>query len=404
MDLKSGYPYWAIKNGLMHAFPRLERDVRCDVAVVGGGITGALIADELASHGHEVVVLEQRDVGWGSSAASTALLQYEIDTHLVDLAREFGEDDAVMAYQACADAIPMLQALAGGLRDVDFGRMDSLYYASKRRHVGDLKDELEMRAAHGFDVEWIGAEALRRDYGVDAPGAILSHLAARLDPYRMAYRLMARLQRGGTAVHDRTSVARMDATQRSVTLHTGDGAMVRAGHVVFAAGYACQQWIDQRVARNRSSYAFITDPVEPEWLQALAGTMVWESARPYLYLRSTGDGRLLVGGEDDSVDIPKRRDARVEKKARTLVKRVAEAFPGMELTPAFAWAGTFAETADGLPFFGPHPQHGNRVHFAMAYGGNGITYSMVGAGLLRALIERRRHRLSALFGFQRLDR
>jgi glycine/D-amino acid oxidase-like deaminating enzyme len=44
------------------------------------------------------------------------------------------------------------------------------------------------------------------------------------------------------------------------------------------------------------------------------------------------------------------------------------------------------------------------VHFAMAYGGNGITYSMLGAGLLRALIERRKHPLAALFSFARLDR
>ena len=70
MDLKSGYPYWAVKNGLMHPFPRLEGDLQCDVAVVGGGITGALIADELHRHGHDVVVVEQRDVGWGSTAAS----------------------------------------------------------------------------------------------------------------------------------------------------------------------------------------------------------------------------------------------------------------------------------------------------------------------------------------------
>jgi glycine/D-amino acid oxidase-like deaminating enzyme len=404
MDLKSGYPYWAIKNGLMHAFPRLTSDLRCDVAIVGGGITAALIADELASHGHEVIVLEKRDIGWGSSAASTALLQYEIDTHLVDLARQYGEDDAARAYLACAEAIPMLQQVARGLRDVDFGRMDSLYYASKRRHVGTLQDELAARRRHGLDVEWLDADALRNDYGIDAPGAILSHLAARLDPYRMAYRLMARLQRGGTGVYDRSCVERIEATQRSVTLHTADGATVRAGHAIIAAGYASQHWLKPSVARNRSSYAFITDPLEPEELKALAGTMVWESARPYLYLRSTGDGRLLVGGEDDSVDIPRRRDARVDKKARTLVKRVAKALPRLELTPAFAWGGTFAETEDGLPFFGPHPQHGKRLQFAMAYGGNGITYSMIGAGLLRARIEGKAHPLQDLFGFERLQR
>ena len=87
MALKSGYPFWAVSNGLMQAFPRLAADQRCDVAVIGGGITGALVANELAGHGFDVVVLEQRDIGWGSTSASTALLQYEIDTHLVDLAK-----------------------------------------------------------------------------------------------------------------------------------------------------------------------------------------------------------------------------------------------------------------------------------------------------------------------------
>jgi glycine/D-amino acid oxidase-like deaminating enzyme len=173
---------------------------------------------------------------------------------------------------------------------------------------------------------------------------------------------------------------------------------------VFAAGYASQQWIDQRVARNRSSYAFITDPINKPKLRALADTMVWESARPYLYMRSTGDGRLLVGGEDDSIDIPLRRDARVNKKARKLVKKVARVLPGLQLEPAFAWAGTFAETADGLPFFGAHPQYGPRVLFAMAYGGNGISYSMAGAPLIRALIESRGHPLMQLFSFERLQR
>lgn len=52
MDLKSGYPFWAIRNGLMHAYPPLAQALRCDVLVVGGGITGALIADELARHRH----------------------------------------------------------------------------------------------------------------------------------------------------------------------------------------------------------------------------------------------------------------------------------------------------------------------------------------------------------------
>lgn len=403
MDLNSGYPWWPIRNGLLHAFPPLRADLRCDVAILGGGISGALIADELSRHGHEVAVIDQRDVGWGSTAASTALLQYEIDTHLVDLAKRYGEEDALLAYRACLDAIPMLQALAAGVRGVGFKRADSLYYASKRRHATVLRDEYAMRARHGFPVRWLERGAVAERYGFDAPCAILSTVAGEVDPFRFAIRLLARVEASGGGVFDRTAVDRIEVSARGVVLHAG-GHRVRAKHLVLAAGYASQGWLEESVARNRSSYAFVTDPIDDRALGALKHTMLWESARPYLYLRSTADGRLIIGGEDDAVDIPARRDARVGKKARTLMQQVAKLFPHLPLEPTFAWAGTFAETADGLPFFGPHDQHGPRVHFAMAYGGNGVTYSMLGAGLLRALIERRRHPLAELFSFARLRR
>lgn len=402
MDLKSGYPFWAVKNGLMDAFPRPRADLRCDVAIVGGGITGALIADELQRAGHDVVVLEQRDVAWGSTAASTALLQYEIDTHMVDLAQRYGEDAAVLAYRSCVRAIGQLQSIARGLRDVDFARMESLYYASRRRDRGALEDEFALRRKHRFDVAWLEPGDIRERFGFEAPAAILSAVAARVDPYRMTHKLLARVRRRGGAVHDRCTVVSMKAGTRSVRLQLDDGHAVVAGHVVMAAGYASERWLPQRVAKNRSSYAFITDPIDEDMLGALGKTMLWETARPYLYLRATGDQRLLVGGDDDAVDIPARRDARVDVKARNLVRKVQKLFPQIRWEPTFSWAGTFAETVDGLPFFGRHKSRGARVLFAMAYGGNGITYSAIGAQLIRAAIERRPHPLAKLFSFERV--
>lgn len=402
MDLKSGYPFWSVRNGLMRAFPRLQGDVRCDVAIIGGGVTGALIADELVRHGHAVVVLEQREIGWGSTSASTALLQYEIDVPLVELARTLGPGHATQAYLACAEAIDQLHERARAVGQVDFRRNDSLYYASRRGDVPALQAELAARRRIGLDVEWRDATALWHDHGVRAPGGLLSRQAAQMDPYRMTYRLLGRCVAAGAAVHDRTAVTAMEATTRGVRLRTADGACVNAAHLVVAAGYAGQQWLDQRVARNRSSYAFVTDPLDDREAGALRHTMMWETARPYLYLRGTADGRVIAGGEDDDIDLPARRDARVLRKAARLQAKIARAMPDLRLRPVFAWGGTFAETADGLPFFGAHAQHGPRVLFAMAYGGNGITYSMLGAGLLRAAIERRAHPLAGLFGFGRL--
>jgi len=403
LDLKSGYPWWAVKNGLMRPFPALDEDRDCDIAILGGGITGALMADHLQSAGYDMLVLEQRDIGWGSSAASTALLQYEIDTHLIDLSKQYGQDHAALAYLACAEAVEQLGALAREVRDVGYQRADSLYLASRRRHVRVLAEEHAARIACGLDVEYLSGDALHERYGVDAPAALLSSQAAWVDPYRFAHRLLQRVADRGGAVFDRSAMVRLQTQPRQVLLWTEQGQRVRAKHLIMAGGYASQHWLDRKVAQNRSSYAFVTDPQDPDVLDWLKRTMVWESARPYIYLRSTPDHRIVVGGEDDAVDVPARRDARVEKKAARLAKRVLELFPHLDMRPAFAWAGTFAETKDGLPFFGAHPQHGPRVHFAMAYGGNGITYSQIGGELLRARIERRAHPLAKLFSFERLS-
>ena len=402
MDLKSGHPYWAVKNGLMYAFPQLDTDLSCDVAVVGAGITGALIADELVNHGHEVVVLDQRDVCWGSTSASTALLQYEIDTHATDLARRYDQATALLAYQSSLNALGDIGAIADSVGNVDFARCDSLYYASGRADHPRLADEFSWRKRYGFPVRWLSRTDVKDEYGIRAPAAILSSVAARVDPYRLASRLLRRMKHLGTRIFDRTQVSSMTATEHAVELKTDRGMLIKARYAIIASGYESQLWLRQRVATNLSTYAYISDPIDRADLGCLRSTLLWESSRPYLYLRSTGDGRLLVGGEDDAHDIPARRERRVQRKAATLQRKVSRLFPHINARPAFAWAGRFAETSDGLPLFGDHPQYGARVLFALAYGGNGITYSMLGAGLLRARIEQRSHPLTDLFAFDRL--
>ena len=126
-------------------------------------------------------MLEQRDVAWGSTSASTALLQYEIDTPMVELAKRYGEKNAALAYRACADAIPMLHALARDVRDVDFAMSRSLYYASRKRDVAAMQDEFALRQRHGFDMTWLDTSELWASFGVRAPGAILSKLAFSIE-------------------------------------------------------------------------------------------------------------------------------------------------------------------------------------------------------------------------------
>lgn len=120
MDLKSGYFWWVVCNGLLQVFFLLEQDLCCDVLVVGGGIIGVLIVDELFYYGYEVVVIEQGDIGWGSMVVSIVLLQYEIDIYLLELVQCYGKDFVVLVYLVCVDVIVVLGKVVCGLKDVDF--------------------------------------------------------------------------------------------------------------------------------------------------------------------------------------------------------------------------------------------------------------------------------------------
>jgi len=402
MDLRSGYPYWTVRGGLLGAFPPMREDLECDVAIVGAGITGALIGWRLQQDGYRVVVLDRREACWGSTSASTAMLQYELDTELHALARMRDTDDAVLAYRACVDALNAVGRIARRFRDCGYAETESLYFAGHRFHRGRIDREYAMRREHGLDVERLEEDALRERYGLDAPCALLTRPAARVDPYRFAHALLRAIRRRGGQVFDRTPMARFDVRPRGVTVESEDGPRVRARHLVIAGGYESQRYIDERVAANRSSYAFVTEPLPAA--RRLADVLVWETARPYLYLRHTDDGRLLVGGADDRVDIPARRDAVVATRARSLVDRVQRFFPGLEPKPAWSWGGTFAETRDGLPFLDSHEQHGPRVLFAMAYGGNGIVYAQLAAEIFSARLRRHAHPCDRITSFARLRR
>jgi glycine/D-amino acid oxidase-like deaminating enzyme len=121
---------------------------------------------------------------------------------------------------------------------------------------------------------------------------------------------------------------------------------------------------------------------------------------PYLYLRTTTEGRVIVGGEDEDFVNAKRRDALISRKTRTLVKKFGRLFPDRPLEVAYAWAGTFGETKDGLPYIGAHPRFPH-VFFALCYGGNGITFSVIAAEILRDHFSGRTNHDASLFRFGR---
>src|SRR4051812_2830897 len=93
--LRINTPIWlAGDRSSASRFPALTRQLDTDVAVMGGGITGAAAAWRFADAGIRVAVVEAQRVGRGSTAASTALLMQEPDEDLSVLSRRYGRTKA----------------------------------------------------------------------------------------------------------------------------------------------------------------------------------------------------------------------------------------------------------------------------------------------------------------------
>jgi len=400
MDLRSGHAYWPIANGLLTSHPALHRDETCDVAVIGGGITGALVAHRLIERGANLVLLDARDVASGSTAASTSLLQYEIDTELVDLIGMVGEANAIRAYRLGLEAIDAIEELTTKLSDdCGFARRSSLYLASRRSHASRMEAECDCRKRAGFPVEHLKEDAIAERFSLQAPAAILSEGDAAIDAYRFTHALLTSARNQGVRIYDRTSVTSVKRDSDRFHLQTDRGPSVSARRVVFATGYESQQFLKSNAGTLHSTFAAVSEPFEtlPDWMLRCH---LWETARPYFYLRTTPDNRIMIGGEDLPFATIHKQDGMIERKAKRLVKRFRELFPDLDFEAAYAWAGSFGETKDGLAYIGESPEW-PQAWFALGFGGNGITMSMIAAQFIADDFSGRPNPDAAIFRFGR---
>lgn len=401
MDLRTGTPVWLADSTDELRYPRLIRNARCDVAVIGAGITGALVAHRLIEAGLRVVVLEKRSVGRGSTAASTGLLLYQTDTSLKDLSRLHGEKSARRIYQLGRTAIRDLARLAQEIdARCDFRRRPTLYVASKPGDTRLLKEEARRARRIHFKTTRLSSAQLEKQFHLRRSGALRSTDSAELNAYQFTQAIFRHHQEDRRLrVFQHSVVAKLEETRGRVVLRLANGAEVHAGHVVVASGYEAGRFIQSDLVRLQSTYVIASPPMRPEQLWQ-DEALIWETSRPYFYLRTTRDHRIVFGGRDDPFMDPVRRDRRLRRKTRELEADFAKLFPALAFRAEYAWTGTFAETCDGLPCIG-RARENSRILFALGYGGNGITFSQIAATLLRDLCLGRANVDTKLFRFDR---
>lgn len=401
MRLRTYESFWLVSNGLLNSYPSLHQQHEvCDVAVVGGGITGALVSHALMEKGYAVVLLDKRDIANGSTSATTSMLQYEIDVPLFQLSEMIGEEAAVSCYQAGIDAILRLDELVSRHKlPCGFERKQSLYVAREKKQVSWLKQEFEIRQKHGLGVSWLEPASILKEYGIRCYGGILSEVAASVDAYRLAHELIALNVRRGMKVYDQTEISAVETFENTSRITTPDGSSVECRKVVYCTGYEATEMLKEKTADVFYTYACVSEQgiAIPEKLKK---TLVWDTGSPYLYMRSTDDGRFLVGGEDALTGHTFFQNRIKERKARKLQSMLQKAMPAIDFIEDFSWAGIFGTTPDGLPYIGESPEYPG-AFFVLGFGGNGITFSVQGMELVTDYLEGKQHPLAHWYRFGR---
>ncbi len=397
-NLRSSGSLWLAKPGRTLKARKNPSASKYDIAIIGAGVSGALAAASLIGMGKSVVILDRRGAAVGSTAASTAMIQWEIDSSLTELSDKIGGPLANRAYESSIAGVLELRRMVLSLGiDCDWMDRTALTITGDAMGQRAMADELKARQKLGLPSYWMEGRDLSASYGIDRTAALVNGMNGELHPVKLTQALLARALEDGMELVSPVDVKEIDATPKSVTLSLDGGKTLEVGQLIICAGYEALPQIPKHLYKLISTWAIATKPLPPQMLPA-ARPLAWEQSNPYLYFRTTADNRMIAGGEDEDFNSPARRDALIPKKSATILKKLKALIPGLPGEIEHAWAGTFADSPTGLPAIGPVAGM-PRVFTTLGAGGNGITFSSIAAGIARDWVQGKRHKDLSLYRF-----
>lgn len=363
--------------------PRLDRNERCDVAVVGAGIAGVSIAYELALAGRNVVLIDRGPLLGGMTSRTTAHLAPICDDGLSELVKVRGQELGRGFQQSQAAAVDRIEEHVKTLGiDCDFRRLDGFLFPAAWMNAEDAAktcdDEYEAAGKVGATAEHAKGVPLKGHesspvlrYPDQATFHPLKYLRALLDDFQ---------QRGGKVFGD-SAVTEIEEEGEVVRLQVEGGATITADKAVFATNSPINtiMAIHSKMAPYRT-YAMAFELPKG----SLPDALYWDMDDPYYYVRlqpgPDDTDYLIAGGRDHKsgqADDGEARFEALEAWIRALIPDL-----GDEVT---RWSGQVLDTIDYCGFIGRSPGSTN-VFISTGDSGQGMTHGALAGLLIRDLI------------------
>jgi glycine/D-amino acid oxidase-like deaminating enzyme/nitrite reductase/ring-hydroxylating ferredoxin subunit len=359
------------------AFPRLDRPLSVDVAVLGGGIVGISTALLLKRAGMTVAVIEADRVGAGVTGYTTAKLSSLHGLTYARIASSFGDDGARAYGEANQAGIEQIAQWVEEERiDCDFRRKPNYTYASSREQLGDIEKEVEVAQRVGLPASYTE----ETDLPYPVAGAIRFEAQAEFHPRRFVLALAGLVAGDGSHVFEGTRAVGV-SHGRPARVET-TGAPLTAGHVVVATHFP---FLDRGLYFAR---------MHPERSYAL-GVRVQGEAPQGMYISADQPTRsirshpvpegeiLIVGGEGHKTGQGGDTLARYQA-----LERFAREHWDVE-SVEYQWASQDNEAVDHMPYIGRFAPHTRRLYTATGFRKWGLAQGVAAAMILEDLILER---------------
>jgi gamma-glutamylputrescine oxidase len=279
--------------------PPLQKDIHCDVAIVGGGFAGVSAAAQFLRKGLKVVLIDKNIIGGSSSGRSAGFLTHDSELELHQLCRRYGNHAAREIWDAPCRGI---EIIVKAIRDhgIQCGLMeqDSLFLGLGKGGYDAAKSELECRATVGFtDQQLYDAEQLRSILGSEGYTAGIRYGGTYgVNPLQCLQGFKDVLLEHGMEVYESTEMERLE----DHTIHTHAGS-ITADHIIIAVD-KLESSISPLAAEvfHAQTFLSVTEPLTDAERRILfpSGEQMqcWDSKLVYTYFRLTADNRLLLGG------------------------------------------------------------------------------------------------------------
>ena len=404
MQTRYGQSPWiaGFPSGKRPSYARLRGEHETEVVIVGAGLTGCATAVACALAGMRPLVIEAGRAGLQSGRAA-GLLMPDPGPSFRDIAKRHGLRAAKLVFstwrRAGLDAAAQLRRLSisCGLES-----REHLIVGPQDDSKGLLR-EYDAREAAGVSVSWLTRRQVTALTPLDAAAAMRARDGFILDPYRVCLGLAGAAAKRGATFFEQTRARKIRVARRHVEVIV-DGGVIKASTVVVATGTATAEFRPlRRHFKVREVYHALTEPMPPALRKQVGnrGVTVKDPAGSGRHVVWTEDGRLLVAGGDQDETPARRRDDVLVQRTGQLMYEALTMYPAIAgLRPEWGWESTYGETADGLPYIGPHRNYPRHL-FALGGTGDSLTGAFLAARMLVRALQGQAEKSDQVFGWTR---